>query len=52
VRLTADHVVKVVNDYSRALDPTNVVACCRSDQEKRKRNPEWWGAGRPRRMTS
>lgn len=43
VKLTADHVVAIRSDPSRALDPSNVVACCRSCQERRKHDPTWWG---------
>lgn len=51
VKLTADHVVAIRLDPSRALDPTNVVACCRSCQEKRKHDPAWWGAGSERKSS-
>jgi 5-methylcytosine-specific restriction endonuclease McrA len=49
VKLTADHVVSIRRDPSRALDPTNVVAADRSCQEKRKHDPGWWGAGSGRK---
>jgi 5-methylcytosine-specific restriction endonuclease McrA len=47
VQLTADHVVSIGLDPSRALDPTNVVAADRSCQERRKHDPTWWGAAMP-----
>jgi 5-methylcytosine-specific restriction endonuclease McrA len=43
VKLTADHVVAIRIDPSRALDPTNIVAADRSCQERRKHDPQWWG---------
>jgi 5-methylcytosine-specific restriction endonuclease McrA len=38
-KLTADHVVPVKDAPGLALEPGNVVAACRSCQEKRKRRP-------------
>ena len=43
---TVDHVVSVRRSPARALDPSNTVSACRSCQERRKHNPEWWGVGR------
>jgi 5-methylcytosine-specific restriction endonuclease McrA len=48
VQLTADHVVSIRVDPSRATDETNLVPACRSCQEKRKHDPTWWGVA-PRR---
>jgi hypothetical protein len=39
-KLTADHIERVVERPALALDPSNVVAACRSCQEKRKHRPD------------
>ena len=43
VKLTADHIIGIRRDPSRALDPSNLLAACRSCQERRKHNPAWVG---------
>jgi 5-methylcytosine-specific restriction endonuclease McrA len=43
VKLTADHIIGIRRDPSRALDPSNLLAACRSCQEKRKHDPTWVG---------
>lgn len=39
-KLTADHVVRVIDRPDLALEPDNVVAACRSCQERRKHRPD------------
>lgn len=39
-KLTADHILRVVDRPDLALDPSNVVAACRSCQERRKYRPD------------